>query len=74
MGIDPKALKDLQATMKAWSAEHVKAENVEEAESLAQEVSWVVGQAVAEAAIAATAGDRSYQGGSVGCSCGCRAR
>ena len=67
------AVQDLQTLLQEWTREHVRAESLEEAEAVAVEVSRIVGQTVAEEALAATA-QASYEGSSRPCGCGRKAK
>jgi hypothetical protein len=70
----PEAQADLRARLQEWCAAHGQVGSVAEAEQLAVEVSRVAGQAVVEATLPQTAGQRSYAGCSRPCGCGGRAR
>ena len=73
MVVDPSAVMDLQTLVREWTRQHVRAESLEEVEAVAVEVSRVVGQAVADEALAGTA-RRSYEGSSRPCACGRKAK
>ena len=73
MVIDQQAEQDLREFVQAWAREHVRAGSLEEAERVAVEVSRIVGQAVAEAALAETPA-ASYEGCSRRCGCGRKAQ
>ena len=70
---EQSAFQDLQTFMQEWTHRHVRAGNLEEAEAVAVEVSQIVGQAVAEEALAETA-QASYEGSSRPCGCGRKAK
>jgi hypothetical protein len=73
MVVDQSAVQDLQSCVREWARQHVRAESLEEVEAVAVEVSRIVGQTVAEEALAATA-PASYEGSSRPCGCGRKAK
>lgn len=66
--------QDLLRLVKDWCSEHGQASTLDEAEDLAEEVRQVVGEAVLEWSLLRVTGKATYQGTSVFCSCGSRAR
>jgi hypothetical protein len=73
MAIEQSAVQDLQRLAREWARQHVRAGSLEEAEAVAVEVSRIVGQAVAEEALAGTPA-ASYEGCSRPCACGRKAK
>lgn len=74
MEIPASDLGDLVAAVREWAQLRARAETLEEAEDLAQEVSRAVGQAVVEELVGRLDERQSYAGSSVACPCGRRAR
>jgi hypothetical protein len=72
MPVSRDAEQDLQEFARAWARSHAKTVSLEAAEQVAVEVSRIVGQAVAEAALAETPA-ASYEGCSRRCGCGRKA-
>ena len=73
MVVDRSALSDLQTWVREWARQNVQAKNLEEVAAVAVAVSRVVGQAVAEEALAGSV-RASYEGSSRPCACGRRAK
>lgn len=65
---------DLLALAKTWCLQHGQASNLAEAEALAEEARQIVGEAIVEASLLRVTGKATYQGASLSCSCGARAR
>jgi len=65
---------DLLSRVRAWSGEHFQVSSVEEAEQLAQAISRQVGEALVAEGVKQVAGKASYEGCSVACQCGRRAK
>ena len=74
MGIPPASLSDLLGMVRSWVEARVQASSLDEAESLARQVSQAVGQVVVQGLAAQVSGPQSYEGSSIECSCGRRAR
>jgi hypothetical protein len=66
--------KDLLQLVKEWYAKHGDAGNLAEAEALAEETRQLVGEIVLEASLLPVTGKATYQGRSLKCDCGARAR
>lgn len=73
MVVDPAAVQDLLERVRDWAREHAVAESVVAGEAMAQEVSRLVGQVIAEESLSALA-RQSYEGSSRRCACGRRAK
>jgi hypothetical protein len=67
-------MSDLLDAVREWVQDRVRVENVDEAEAVAQEVARAIGEVVVEEAIHQTDGRQSYEGCSLECPCGRRAR
>jgi hypothetical protein len=72
--ISPEARQDLLGLVAGWCARHAQAGSLEEAETLAEEARYLVGQAVLEAGLRPQSGQATYQGRHRPCSCGAQAR
>jgi hypothetical protein len=72
--IRPEGLADLQTLLSQWCAQHLPAASVTELEALAETVSRVAGQAVMAQGLPDRQDKAGYQGSSVGCGCGRRAK
>jgi hypothetical protein len=68
------AVEDLLERVRAWCGEHLQVTSVEEAEQFAVAVARQVGQVIVSAGVQQTAGKESYEGCSVPCTCGRRAK
>ena len=73
MAVDQSGMPDLHAFLVEWTRKHVPAGSLEEVEAAALEVSQVVGEVVAETALAQSA-RASYRACSLPCVCGRRAK
>jgi hypothetical protein len=72
--ISPQARKDLLGLVADWCARHLQASNLEEAETLAEEIRHLVGQTVLEATLRPQCAQATYQGRCLPCPCGAQAR
>src|SRR5437879_4863020 len=66
--------KHLRVLLEGWYEQHIEAGNIEEAESIAQEVRRMAASCVFEKATVGMSRERTYRGSWVKCSCGKRAR
>jgi len=73
-GISIAAREDLLKLAKDWCSQHVQASDLAEAEAVVAEVRRIVGETVLECSLGRVTGQATYQGGSIGCTCGARAR
>ena len=67
------AVQDLLAQVRVWARAHAVGESVASGETMAQEVSRLVGQVIAEESLSALA-RQSYEGSSRPCGCGRKAK
>ena len=72
--ISTAATQDLLEKVRGWCGAHLRVESVAEAEELAVTLMRQVGQVIVSAGAQQTAGRASYQGCSVPCACGRRAK
>ena len=72
--ISTAATQDLLEKVRAWCGAHLRVESVAEAEELAVTIMRQVGQVIVSAGLVQNAGRASYQGCSVPCACGRRAK
>ena len=68
------AAQDLLGQVREWCQEHLRVESVEEAEQMALALSRQVAEVIVSEGVRQTAGEASYEGCSVACGCGRRAR
>jgi len=72
--ISTAATQDLLEKVREWCGAHLRVESVGEAEELAVTLMRQVGQVIVREGAQQTAGPASYQGGSLPCACGRRAK
>lgn len=72
--ISPERAKDLQGVIREWCGGQELPADLAELEAFAVEVSRVVGHAVMEQGLPAAADKAGYEGSSLGCSCGKKAK
>ena len=72
--ISTEAREDLRTLVSAWTQKHLRASNLEDAETLAEEVRTVAGQCVVETALLSVSGKATYAGTQRSCECGAKAR
>jgi hypothetical protein len=74
MSISAEGLEDLQAVVQQWCERHAASAELAEVETLAVSVSRVAGQAVMAHGLPGAADKAGYQGSSVVCGCGRKAK
>lgn len=67
-------LSDLQCLVGDWVAQHCAVESIAEAEALAGQLAQAAGAAVVEQLLPSLAGPKSYEGCSLACACGRKAK
>jgi hypothetical protein len=74
MVISLEARQHLFALVSSWTEQHIKADSLDEAEQLAEEVGRVVSECAVQRLVSGMSRQASYEGATRACQCGGRAR